>query len=205
MNGIARRIVRLYPRAWRERYEEEFVALLEERPASLFDLQDIALGALDAWLRPQVASERRVMIGRMCNSVLLVLWAWVGAGFVGMAVGGVRLTQNFIARKAADLALMRAVEARLPSGARLLTFNLTLTFQHYGTVETVELFGLEPDALPTLLSDGRPTYLLLDVRNVETQWRGLPLEASYHRLRDGRGLTVLGEFDSYTLFRVGAP
>jgi hypothetical protein len=89
----ARRLVRLYPRAWRERYEEEFIALIEERPASLFDLHDIALGALDAWLRPQVASERRVrgMIGRMRNSVLLVLWAWVGVVVAG--VGFQKMTE----------------------------------------------------------------------------------------------------------------
>lgn len=91
MSGLARRLVRLYPRAWRERYEEEFVALLDERPASLFDLRDIALGALDAWLRPQVASERRVMIGRMRNSVLLVLWAWVGVVVAG--VGFQKMTE----------------------------------------------------------------------------------------------------------------
>jgi hypothetical protein len=31
---LERLLVGLYPRAWRERYEEEFVAMLEQRPAS---------------------------------------------------------------------------------------------------------------------------------------------------------------------------
>lgn len=82
----ARRLVRLYPRAWRERYGEEFVALLEERPASVADFLDVACGALDAWLGPQPATERRMVAERIRGSVLLVLWAWAflvvaGAGF----------------------------------------------------------------------------------------------------------------------------
>ena len=47
-------ILRLYPRAWRERYGDEIAALLEERPASLLDQLDLIRGALDARLHPQV-------------------------------------------------------------------------------------------------------------------------------------------------------
>ena len=44
-------LVRLYPPGWRERYEEEFLAVLEQRritPAIAFD---VCRGAADAWLR----------------------------------------------------------------------------------------------------------------------------------------------------------
>ncbi len=47
-------ILRLYPQAWRERYGDEMVALLAERPASLLDSLDLIRGALDARLHPQV-------------------------------------------------------------------------------------------------------------------------------------------------------
>jgi hypothetical protein len=47
-------LVRLYPRAWRDRYEEEFLALLEARPPTSLDRLDIVRGALDARLHPQV-------------------------------------------------------------------------------------------------------------------------------------------------------
>lgn len=46
-------LIRLYPAAWRARYEDEFLAVLEERPLSPFDAIDIVLGALDARLRPR--------------------------------------------------------------------------------------------------------------------------------------------------------
>jgi hypothetical protein len=69
------------------------VALLEERPASVGDVFDVALGAMDAWMKPQVVSEtsggRLLMVARLRGSVLAVLWAWAllvvaGTGFQKM-------------------------------------------------------------------------------------------------------------------------
>jgi hypothetical protein len=47
------RLIGLYPRAWRTRYEDEFLALLSDRPPDLSDRLDIVRGALDARLHPQ--------------------------------------------------------------------------------------------------------------------------------------------------------
>jgi hypothetical protein len=44
------RLIRLYPRQWRERYGDEFAAVLDERPLGPFDVADVVLGALDAHL-----------------------------------------------------------------------------------------------------------------------------------------------------------
>jgi hypothetical protein len=46
------RLVRLYPRPWRARYEAEFRAVLEAGPSSRGDVLDIVRGALDAHLHP---------------------------------------------------------------------------------------------------------------------------------------------------------
>jgi len=48
------RLLRLYPGAWRDRYGDELVALLEEHPATALELFDLMRGALDAHLHPQV-------------------------------------------------------------------------------------------------------------------------------------------------------
>jgi hypothetical protein len=45
-------LARLYPRAWRERYEDEFMAVLEAAPLDRRDRLDIVRGALDAHLHP---------------------------------------------------------------------------------------------------------------------------------------------------------
>ncbi len=57
-------LLRLYPRAWRNRYEDEFLAVLEERPPTSLQLVDIVLGALDAHVSREIpaaetASTRR--------------------------------------------------------------------------------------------------------------------------------------------------
>src|SRR6266849_4370706 len=56
---MRRWLVRLYPRAWRRRYEEEFVALLEEQPLTINVVLDVVRGALDArGMRSGVAPRR---------------------------------------------------------------------------------------------------------------------------------------------------
>ena len=45
-----RRIIRLYPKAWRERYGDEMDAVLDERAAGPYEVADLLLGALDAHL-----------------------------------------------------------------------------------------------------------------------------------------------------------
>lgn len=82
------RIVRLYPTAWRERYEVEFVELLATRPPSVADRIDIVRSALDAHLHPQVRLPaiaegdgriaRRLGFGTMAGAVLWVV-AWIVA------------------------------------------------------------------------------------------------------------------------------
>jgi hypothetical protein len=45
---MRRWLVRLYPRAWRRRYEGEFIAVLEQQPLTAGALFDIVRGAVDA-------------------------------------------------------------------------------------------------------------------------------------------------------------
>ena len=51
------RLIRLYPRAWRDRYEDEFLAVLEGVPSSRSVSIDVARGALDAHLHPAEPSS----------------------------------------------------------------------------------------------------------------------------------------------------
>lgn len=45
-----KRILRLYPAGWRERYGQEMESILEERAVGPFEMVDLLLGALDAHL-----------------------------------------------------------------------------------------------------------------------------------------------------------
>jgi hypothetical protein len=51
---MRKRLLRLYPRAWRARYGEEFLAAFDGEPLGVQDVIDIVSGAIDAWLSADV-------------------------------------------------------------------------------------------------------------------------------------------------------
>ena len=82
-------LVRLYPRAWRERYEAEFLTLLEARPPTIGDRFDIVRGALDARLHPQVRRAPEDPVVPDQRAADLVVARRLGfAALVGAAVWG---------------------------------------------------------------------------------------------------------------------
>jgi hypothetical protein len=52
-------LLRLYPRAWRERYGDEFIAMLGEGPLRVQQVIDIVSGAIDAWVSSDVRGVAR--------------------------------------------------------------------------------------------------------------------------------------------------
>ena len=58
MRGI--QLLRLYPRAWRQRYGDEFLALMGDRPLPVRHVVDVVAGAIDARLsrpRPEASGH----------------------------------------------------------------------------------------------------------------------------------------------------
>jgi cytochrome b6-f complex iron-sulfur subunit len=58
-------LLRLFPRGWRERYADEFLALIEDRPPGVRDTLDIVRSALDARLRPRAWGLERAVEGQL--------------------------------------------------------------------------------------------------------------------------------------------
>lgn len=74
------RLVRLYPAAWRERYEAEFNRLLVERPIRRHDSIDVLFGAIDAHLHPELLGVApkpwtQRLPGLLATSAGLI-WTW---------------------------------------------------------------------------------------------------------------------------------
>lgn len=67
-------LVRLYPRAWRRQYEEEFSRLLEEYDASFIVVLDVVLGAGDAHYQ-QWQMKRRLRPNALIIMIGVVLIA----------------------------------------------------------------------------------------------------------------------------------
>ena len=90
-------LMHLYPRAWRERYGDELVALLEEHPPTLADLFDLMRGAFDARLHPQVPGASAPGKEIPMNQRLFALMAAAGgvlwmAGFAAWLTSSLNVT-----------------------------------------------------------------------------------------------------------------
>lgn len=73
-----RLLLRLYPRVWRERYEEEMLAVLEEHKVSLATFIDLLLGAVDANLSYNGFTEGvSYMVNRIRSGIVMVFCAFM--------------------------------------------------------------------------------------------------------------------------------
>jgi 4-amino-4-deoxy-L-arabinose transferase-like glycosyltransferase len=143
----------------------------------------------------RIASRRHAVLHRALLGIAVL-------GSAAMLAGGVRLLDGFIDRKESDLELVRWVEAQTPTDAQLLSFGVALTFQHYSRLPTLDTYDLQPAQLPGVLGRAPANFLLIDEANVEGQWRDLGPAAILRTVRTTPGLTRIGQYGSYTLFRV---
>ena len=67
-----RGLLRLYPRAWRDRYEGELRAVLESRPLTRRARSDLLLGALDAHVHPLTPPTAPVVSALLAGVLLTV-------------------------------------------------------------------------------------------------------------------------------------
>jgi hypothetical protein len=108
-------LVRLYPRAWRLRYEEEFLELLQAQAPSLRLWFDVVAGAMDAHLYPQASfqtdtekkmksiacgEEKSVSLGRAVAGALSI----VGLSLVAVLASVLLTSQGY--RDASELTLL---------------------------------------------------------------------------------------------------
>jgi hypothetical protein len=68
----------LYPRAWRDRYEEEMLALLEEHKVTPATIADLLMGALDANLNYNGFTEGMAsMVNRLRSGIVMIFCAFM--------------------------------------------------------------------------------------------------------------------------------
>lgn len=88
------RLIALYPRAWRDRYESEFLALVSERPSTAGDHLDIVRGAIDARLHTELPATMERSPGpssRGNRTGLLSVIAGLGwLAWIGVSIWGFR-------------------------------------------------------------------------------------------------------------------
>jgi hypothetical protein len=92
----SRWLLRLYPRAWRERYGDEFLSLLESRPLGVAQIIDIVRSSFSEHLRGGVNASRvgvhvRTVLG--CYFLSHVIW-WGVTSLAGAGSGAQAWTMD---------------------------------------------------------------------------------------------------------------
>jgi hypothetical protein len=109
-------LVRLYPKAWRERYGEEFAAVLAGQKATVGMIVDVLGGALDAHLYPQVHVRPTEAKGDEMTTGMLNRCASGGPTISKrqMTLGSVAIALVYIAMTYVYVVLRRAYHAAPP-------------------------------------------------------------------------------------------
>jgi hypothetical protein len=154
---MRRRLLWLYPEAWRKRYGEELSALLDDTPPSVGATVDLLMGAVLAHLRPlphlAPARQARGTIAGVLGC--FIVFCFAGAGFA-------KTTENFDPAERThpllgishELVLIGAVVA----GAALAAAALPLIFASVGQAwrtrepTLVKLIAVPPLAIAVLLA-----------------------------------------------------
>ena len=86
MQRLARALVALYPEAWRERYGDEMIALLEDDPPGMRGLASLLAGAAGAHLRPRDGWSRQLAPAARMRLTLVALFScWIALALAGAA------------------------------------------------------------------------------------------------------------------------
>ena len=139
---------------------------------------------------------------RNCPPLQKIAQAAVVFSLLGMLTWAYPMLNRFLTKATESKEIACRVAQAVPPEATLLTFGLTLTVRHYTSVHTQELFYFDASSLDALTVSQAPLYLLLDVSNADSQWRGRPPEVNYRWLKDHTILTQIRDFPPYTLFLV---
>jgi len=135
---------------------------------------------------------------------ILPLATLIAAGWLVVAgLVAARFTDAFIERQSRDLAAIRAIEARVPTTARLVSMGPTGVFIFDRFPDVVELFDLTPPRAFALLDDRRATYLVIDPVAIDGQWAGRGPALTVEAIRAARGIKPVAREGAWTLFLVG--
>jgi hypothetical protein len=139
-------LLRLYPRRWRERYGDEFLAMLEQQPVTASVVLDVALGALDAHLRAHLSPVGNTVGARalqrlhaLRTTALTIFCAYITFVVAGLAFYGMVDDSAFVSamdahtplrvcwlimEAGAAMSLAAVVAGGLPIGLATLAFAL---------------------------------------------------------------------------------
>jgi hypothetical protein len=130
------------------------------------------------------------------------LVGWCALALTGSLAWSLRDLRNFTTVNQAHISTAQWVAGQVPAGARVITFGLTLTMEHRTVLDVEEIYLLDEATLADLLATQLPTYLVLDLENIASQWIGKSPQLNYQWLQENTTLREIGRHPPFTLFNI---
>jgi len=105
-------------------------------------------------------------------------------GLAGLGWAGQKHLEGFAAFKQGQLGVVETVERKLPAEATLLSFGISLTYDHYYPLRPVfDLSALDEAAVAQIIAEKPVVYLLVEPAVLEQQFKATPIGNSYQAAR----------------------
>lgn len=144
------------------------------------------IGAGWAWKRGQASRFRFLLVG------------WIAVALLVMTVWQPRVLAPVLESKARELNAVNWLMQQVPANALVWTLGLDGALQTYTKLKVKNIWEKSADELRV----SAPAYLFIDETNLETQWRGKPVDEMFRKLRDGGQLKTLGTRGNFILFQL---
>ncbi len=175
-------------------------------------LVGIGLQAAAKWIQNSVSKILFIRAGLRPTPtqwiVYLGIVVLIAVGLSQTASVSSAIIHTFISNQQRDKALAGWARENIPAGATLYTFGVTLTLQHYTTLDVHEIYYETPETLAEKWDmerangDSRNDYLLLNLWDINHQWQGREPQIAYEWLQNERGLLQMSRYGNYTLFKI---
>lgn len=132
------------------------------------------------------------------SRVRFLLAGWIAVGLLVMVLWQPRVLAPILEIKARELDQARWLEQQIPPTAVVWTLGQNGALDTYTQLRTASIWNISAAELRA----SAPAYLFVDTENLETQWRGTPVQDLFETLHAGGHLLPAGAREEYELFRI---
>jgi 4-amino-4-deoxy-L-arabinose transferase-like glycosyltransferase len=97
---------------------------------------------------------------------------------------------------------IRYLKGRVAPDSIVVSFELSISLQHYTNFAVVDLYDQSPATLRTAVCKGSPAFLYVEPDKLNSQWVGKSPAQNFHWLQQAVGLQEQGRWAGWTLYRV---
>jgi len=111
--------------------------------------------------------------------------------------------KGFSDQKNNELEIVRLVDNIVPAGSKLFAFQITAAINHYSKIRAYEFFYFDGKSLEKEIEKSSgDVYFILPEHQLETQWKGLPVEKTFAFLLENFKPVTIASSGQYKFYKI---